>query len=135
MVHIVFIGVLGFLRLGVGVLIGISVSSDVEPVQRVRISINGGIDAHTVVELDECFKEVFGEGAVRFVVDLSGVNFVSVAALKYFIKARDQARKAGGNLVILGARSEVSEISKLLGLEDLISFVATLEEAQEVFCN
>ena len=111
------------------------ISIEEESKQRIHLAVQGGIDARTVMELDTHFNEALERGAVRFLVDLTSVDYVSSAGVMRLLMARDQAREAGGDLVVQGATRQVMEVFQLLGLDGHIRFVRTLEEARAVLTS
>ena len=120
-------------KFGVGVANPFGISTERESNRIVHLAIQGGIDAHTVIELDDRLNRALDRGAVRFLVELSSVDYISSAGVMRLLMLRDQARDEGGDLVVVGARPRVIEIFHLLGLKDLIRLVATPEEAWAVF--
>ncbi len=65
------------------------------------IVLLGRLDAVEAPALRKQFAETFGVGAVTVVVDLVGVTFIDSAGLAALVRARRDARSAGGDLVLI----------------------------------
>ena len=61
----------------------------------------GRLDAVEAPTLRKQFAEIFGARAVTVVVDLVGVTFIDSAGLAALVRARRDARSAGGDLVLI----------------------------------
>ena len=65
------------------------------------IVLLGRLDAVEAPALREQFAEIFRAGAITVVVDLVGVSFIDSAGLAALVRARRDARSAGGDLVLI----------------------------------
>ena len=95
---------------------------------RIHLSVQGSIDSLTIMDFDYCVNDSLQRGAVWILVDLSLVDSVSSVGVMRLLMARRQALKAGGDLVVQGAKPQVVEAFQHHGLNVQIVFVATQEE-------
>ena len=94
-----------------------------------HLAVRGGIDAATVVDFDEALNGGLKRGATWIIIDMTGVDYVSSSGVMRLLMADDQAREAGGQLVIYGTRSQVMGVFQLLEITERFNFLPTREEA------
>jgi anti-anti-sigma factor len=70
-------------------------------------------------------------GADAFVLDLSGVRFLTSAALGMLINVHAHLADRGCQLAIAGAAGNVARVLKHVRLDELLPVCATVEEAVE----
>lgn len=97
--------------------------------------VNGVLVIHsTHTQLDDLEGEQLAEvvrehGASTFVLNLSGVVFVSPSFLSGLVKLRRQVQSADGRIVICNVGKEVQEIFLLTHLDQLFSIYSNQQEA------
>ncbi|MET9503919.1 STAS domain-containing protein [Streptomyces sp. NPDC006622] len=102
-------------------------------------SVVDGVRVVTVVgEIDHDVKNVLTEallplsGAVspsRIVVDLSGVTFMDSSGINVLVGAHRAVSDTAGWLRIAGAQDSVLHVLRIVGIDEVISCHATLEQA------
>ncbi len=80
-----------------------------------RVTITGRIDSYTLERVSEEIESLIRIGSNRLVCSLAGVDFVSGAGLKTFLKIIQQARKGGGDFKLCGLQPPVAKIFDLAG--------------------
>jgi anti-sigma B factor antagonist len=97
-------------------------------------------DGYTVValrgELDVADAAAVAAGIARIaacepgiIVDLAGLSFIDCSGVAALEHAREQARQAGGGLVLAAPHRNVTRVLAILRLPDAFSVYATTEEA------
>ena len=67
--------------------------------QRVTaVSVTGRVDSASASDLEAALKQQVEEGKVHFVLDLSGVEFLSSSGLRVLVTTLKAVRKSGGDL-------------------------------------
>jgi anti-anti-sigma factor len=68
-------------------------------------------------------------GCHRFVIDMSGVDFIDSACIGSLVTFLIEIDKLGGKLMLAGCQPNVEELLKITGLTTHISLLASVEEA------
>lgn len=93
-----------------------------------RIVPTGRIDALTSPEIQKAFDERILEGDRVFLVDMTGVNYVSSAGLRIFLKAQKDLKKVGGEVLLFAPAEPVLEVFRVSGFERLFRIAAGKED-------
>jgi anti-anti-sigma factor len=93
------------------------------------IALTGRIDASNSKILDEQCTELINEGESRLIFDLSGVNYISSAALRVFLLVAKQLSKVNGSIKICGLSSTLRDVFDISGFSKLFEITETVEEA------
>lgn len=101
----------------------------------VAISMKGFLDAYTYGELEQVINGYFNQGIYKFVVDLSGVEYISSAGAGVFIGAVGVAQENQGNIVLVRPQPNVQEVFDLLGLSQIFKVTNNMESALKVFAE
>ena len=87
------------------------------------VKATGRIDSQTAPQLDEAFGKITGDGRFRIVFDMSGVEFVSSAALRAMINAQKTCKRWNrGQLVLASVPKRIYETLDLAGFLPLFKF-------------
>ena len=87
------------------------------------IKLNGRFDSNTGPQLEQAFWQCTDAGVYRIVVDMSGVEFFSSAAIRILIMAYKECRRWNRGDVRLAAIPE--RIAQVLDLAGILSFIET----------
>jgi anti-sigma B factor antagonist len=86
------------------------------------VSVVGEIDLYTAPRLhSELAAALGGDGPVRLVVDMSGVEFCDSTGMNVLLAAHRRAREAGGDLELAGPRATVRKVLQVTGLETIFT--------------
>jgi anti-sigma B factor antagonist len=88
---------------------------------------SGRFDSVTSVDLEQRLIAVAGER--RLVVDLAGVEYVSSAGLRVFLKLARRVKDAGGELLLCAMGEPVRQVFDLAGFLPLFAIEASRERA------
>ena len=95
----------------------------------VVLKTEGRIDATTCGQLDAAIAEVFDGGDSRFVIDMTGVEYISSAGLGVLLKGAKRARGAGGKIALSGLQESVTDVFEVSGFLTLFTVHASAGEA------
>lgn len=88
----------------------------------------GGVDA-----LREALDRIIEEGARQVVIDLSDASYIISRGFGQMLVALARLRTRQGDLRIAGARGSVWTAARTVGLDNIIRFYPTLDEAVSSF--
>ena len=90
----------------------------VESMKRVElVNVSGRIDSSNASQLDEALKGLMNDGRHKLVLELSGVSYMSSAALRALVAAVRECKAHRGNVKLANISERVSEVLKLAGLD------------------
>ncbi|MCB8942135.1 MAG: STAS domain-containing protein [Ardenticatenaceae bacterium] len=90
----------------------------VESMKRVElVTVSGRIDSSSAPQLDETLKGLMENGRYKMVIELSGVNYMSSAALRVLVSAVRECKSHRGNVKLANVSDRVNEVLKLAGLD------------------
>jgi len=103
----------------------------------------GGRHGHTVVRLGGQLDTTDAAGVTAalagvvachpdIIIDLTGLEFIDCGGLRALAGVREQARRAGGGLLLASPQRLVLRVLALSGLADVFSIHASLEQAEAV---
>lgn len=95
------------------------------------ITISGRLDAATVNQLDRAFTEAQAARNRVFIIDMSGLHYVSSSGLRVLLTGRNNARRRGGDVLLCGLTSSVREVFDMVGFTGVFNIYASFEQAQE----
>lgn len=91
---------------------------------KVIVHIHGALDADTALELHERLVDVIdGQGNLQLVLDLRGMTLIDSAGFSVLVDALKRMQKNGGQLVLSGPTSAVTDTFGDAGLDNV--FVMT----------
>jgi anti-sigma B factor antagonist len=93
------------------------------------LALSGRLDGQAQEECDRQFARRVNEGAVCFILDGHGLDFVSSAGVRCFIKLIKQTRPAGGGVVLCRPQETVRQLFEIAGLGNLLPVADDLSGA------
>ena len=94
------------------------------------VRATGRIDSQTAPQLEEAFRALTSEWHYKIVFDMSGVEFVSSAALRAMIDTQKTCKqRVDGELVLAGVPERIYETLELTGFVPLFKFFENTTEA------
>ncbi len=93
------------------------------------IKITGDIDTSTIYEIETTFAEIIESRCYKIIVDLEEVIYISSAGWSIFLNYIKEIRQKGGDLKLIGMKSFVYKVFKLLELSYILKDYNTLENA------
>jgi anti-sigma B factor antagonist len=98
----------------------------------VEVRITGFLDAHTVMTFEKEMEELVQRGYAKFLIDLSGLTYISSAGIGALMVLLQQLRRREGDMVILQPSPKVYKIFDLLGFTRIFQIREDREEAQQL---
>ncbi len=90
----------------------------IESMKRVELlTISGRIDSSNAPQLEEALQKLIRKGRYKMVLELSGANYMSSAALRVLVSAVRECKSHRGNVKLANISDRVSEVLKLAGLD------------------
>ena len=98
-----------------------------------HLKVMGSLDATTYEKMEKQIEALFAHSYYKLVIDLEQVHYISSAGAGVFIAAVGTAQDQNGNIVLLRPSNPVQDVFSILGLEQILSYAQTIEEAQSQF--
>lgn len=95
----------------------------------VVVSVKGKIDAVTAPEFEKALANMIAEGESAFLLDFSGLEYISSAGLRSILSTAKQLKPKGGNLLFSGLRGPVKDVFKISGFGTIFKIFETREDA------
>jgi len=95
------------------------------------VAVGGELDPATIEPLRERLGEVIDQGALRVLVDLTGVTFIESTALGVLVDAAKSIRSAGGQMVLVADDPRITRIIEITGLQQILRVEDSLAEGVE----
>ena len=93
------------------------------------MAVKGRIDAVTSPTFDAEMTKWMTAPASTFILDLTGVNFMSSAALRVLLSMAKRASKGKKTLMLAGPTAEIREIFDISNFTSIFKIFGTVEEA------
>ncbi len=93
------------------------------------VTVGGRMDAGSAPEFDKRCEAWIAEGALSFVVDFAGLDYISSAGLRSLLVLGKKAAARQGRVVIAAARDVVKEVFTISGFGTLFPMADTVEAA------
>ena len=93
------------------------------------LALSGRMDAVTSPEFENSFSELIAQGEKSFVVDLSGLEYISSAGLRGILNSAKRVGQVQGKLVFTGLQGSVHEVLKISGFLSILKVSPTAAEA------
>jgi anti-anti-sigma factor len=97
------------------------------------IMIEGRLDSSTSGVLEKKIISLMETGEKSFLVDFSGMDYISSAGLRVLLMAAKKTKTAGGKVVLSALTDNVREVFDIAGFSSIFSIFATQEEAIQSF--
>lgn len=99
----------------------------------VVLRIQGYLDAHTAPNFERQLDQARNNGALRIVIDCSGLNYISSAGLGLLVDAYRAVKPEGGELKVAAMSPAIADIFDILGFSKVIPVYRTVEQALQAF--
>jgi anti-sigma B factor antagonist len=95
---------------------------------RVVVGLRGELDVSVAVRIVAQLSVVAARER-EIIVDLTGLEFIDSSGLAALVRVREQARRAGGDLLLAAPQRQVLRLLTLTRLVDVFSVHASVDEA------
>ncbi|SHJ26418.1 STAS domain-containing protein [Halodesulfovibrio aestuarii] len=93
------------------------------------VTVNGKMDAVNAGQYQEAIEVLLNDGATKFAVDLSGLQYISSAGLRSILMGGKLIASKSGTQVICGLSGMVKEVFDVSGFSTMFSVVETQQDA------
>ena len=85
----------------------------------VILSVKGRIDATTAPEFEKSLSELIGKGETVFLLNFSGLEYISSAGLRSILATAKKLKEKDGKIILAGLKGPVEEVFKISGFYSL----------------
>ena len=82
-------------------------------------TITGRIDSSNASQMDDALNAAIESGNIHLILELSGVSYMSSAALRAMVSALRASKGAGGDVRLANLSERVADVLGLAGLDTL----------------
>jgi len=93
------------------------------------VSVKGRLDALTAPELEKDLLETIAGRENRFLMDLSGLQYISSAGLRSLLVLAKKLKSEQGEIFFTGLQGPVDEVFKISGFYSIFKIFDSLEAA------
>ncbi|WP_298067809.1 STAS domain-containing protein [uncultured Mailhella sp.] len=93
------------------------------------IKVSGRMDATTTPQFNEECQKLLSAGTGRFIIDLSGLEYISSAGLRGILVMGKACKASGSSLAFCSMQAMVADMFKLSGFTSILNVYASLDEA------
>ena len=87
------------------------------------LSIGGRLDAYSAAEAEKKLDELVGDGKVKIVLNLEGLEYISSSGLRVFLSQLKKVRKQQGDIRLCCMKPNVREVFDIAGFTQLFNIV------------
>ncbi len=95
------------------------------------VSVTGRMDAVSAPDFDKQVEKEIDKGETCFVLDLSGLDYISSAGLRSMLTLAKKLKSKEGGLVLCGLQEMVTEVFEVSGFTTIFEIFGSLKEAME----
>ena len=105
-----------------------------EVIQRKRdgvevVALKGRLDSGTSGDFEAKLSDMVASGAMRMVLDLRELDYISSAGLRVFLKAAKELKQKKGHISLCSAKDYIREVLEMSGFVSFLPLYGTLDEA------
>ena len=89
-----------------------------------RLSLGGETE-----RLDAAIKGMLQKNVKMFILDITGLEYVDSSGIGMLVSCLTNAKKAGGELKLVGANPRIKRIFSMTGVDTIMSMYGTMDEA------
>ncbi len=93
------------------------------------LSLSGSLDAYSFPRLEAALQALREQNRNRVILDCSGLDYISSAALGALIAFTRQVRESHGDLKLTNLSRPIFEIMKLLGFHKILEIYESPDDA------
>jgi len=85
------------------------------------LALAGRLDTETAVDVELALQDLLGAGEREFLIDLSGIGYVSSAGLRVLLSLAKQLDGGKGSLRLCGLNAAVTQVFDVAGFSKLFA--------------
>lgn len=87
----------------------------------VVVTVLGEVDMASAPLLWRCLADAIPEASQRLVIDLSGTTFIDSTGMAVFVRAQQQLRQRGAELILRTPQASARQVLSVTGLDTVIT--------------
>lgn len=91
--------------------------------------VQGRLDSNTSPEFEKRLFDAMANGARRFIVDFTDLDYISSAGLRVILKATKALKREEGRIVLCGMQDYVKEVFEIAGFDSFLPIAPNFAEA------
>jgi anti-sigma B factor antagonist len=95
------------------------------------LGVGGSIDAHSTPQFDKEMKSILTKSK-KIILDMLKVDYIATAGLGVLIASFNEAKAAGGNIVIANMPDKIKHVFDTMGFSKVISVAPSLDQAKSM---
>ena len=95
------------------------------------VTISDRLDQSQTDFLQTLLGELIDAGHLQLIVDLTDLSYINSGGLRCLVTGWREANKLGGNFILCGLNSRISEVFITVGFNKVFQIFTTREEAQQ----
>ena len=95
------------------------------------VSLSGRIDAVSAPDFERQMTDEIQRGEIRWVLDFSGLDYISSAGLRALLSLAKQMKGKGGHFHLCGLKGMVKEVFDLSGFTSMFFISESAEDAKK----
>jgi anti-anti-sigma factor len=96
------------------------------------VSVTGRMDAVSSPEFEKELGKLIDEGNINFVVDLTGLDYISSSGLRSVLVTAKKLKGKNGQILLASLQDVVKEVFEISGFSAIIPIHESVEEAMAV---
>jgi len=96
---------------------------------RIIVAVTGRMDAVSAPEFDRMCDEWLAEGTTAFVLDFSGLEYISSAGLRSLLVLAKKLSAKKGQVIIASVKDVVKEVFTISGFGSIFTMADSVEAA------
>ena len=97
------------------------------------VHVNGALDSYSYSTFETALSELDDKDVSRFILDCSGLEYMSSVAIGALLGFARKARDNGGQLLIAAMAPKVQHCIELLGFHRVLDIRETVDDARKGF--
>ena len=83
------------------------------------VTVSGRMDAMTAPEFEKSLSEFIAQGEKAFLINLSGLEYISSAGLRGILASAKRLKEQNGKLIFSGLQGHVKEVFSISGFHGI----------------
>ncbi len=105
---------------------------NIEKIENIYIySIEGNLDSNTSGDLEKKLIPAIDPNNTKFILDFSGLRYISSAGLRVLLGAAKKLNQFGGKMILCSVKDDIKEVFEIAGLLPIFPIVDDPEAAAQ----
>ncbi len=93
-----------------------------------KVFVSGKMDAVTAPDFESALSGMIAQGDLKFLVDLSGLEYISSAGLRAILVVAKKLKEEDGEMIFAGLREHVQDAFKISGFYPIFKIFRTEDD-------